>query len=105
MRRLILTAVALLGAAALGDIGKHFPDTSDEFKGIDSRILLRVSSAAIRSTSFKMRTHRKVISSRFPIGVAHRYNVPAISCSSLPPDPACSPAKSYSPYIALSSPV
>lgn len=32
---------ALLGALALGDIGKHFPDNSDEFKGIDSRILLR----------------------------------------------------------------
>ncbi len=32
---------AILGALALGDIGKHFPDNSDEFKGIDSRILLR----------------------------------------------------------------
>ncbi|HPD54564.1 MAG: 2-C-methyl-D-erythritol 2,4-cyclodiphosphate synthase [Bacteroidota bacterium] len=32
---------ALLGAAALGDIGKHFPDTSTEFKNIDSKILLR----------------------------------------------------------------
>ena len=31
---------ALLGSLALGDIGQHFPDTSDEFKGIDSRILL-----------------------------------------------------------------
>lgn len=31
---------ALLGALALGDIGHHFPDTSDEFKGIDSKILL-----------------------------------------------------------------
>ena len=31
---------ALLGALALGDIGKHFPDTSDEFKGIASKILL-----------------------------------------------------------------
>ena len=31
---------ALLGAAALGDIGKHFPDTSAEFKGIDSLLLL-----------------------------------------------------------------
>ena len=31
---------AILGALALGDIGKHFPDTSDEFKGIDSKILL-----------------------------------------------------------------
>lgn len=32
---------ALLGALALGDIGKHFPDTSEEFKGIDSKILLQ----------------------------------------------------------------
>ena len=32
---------ALLGAAALGDIGKHFPDTDEHYKGADSRILLR----------------------------------------------------------------
>ncbi len=32
---------ALLGAAAMGDIGRLFPDTSEEFKDIDSRILLR----------------------------------------------------------------
>ena len=32
---------AILGAAGLGDIGFHFPDTSDEFEGIDSRQLLR----------------------------------------------------------------
>ena len=32
---------AMLGAAALGDIGLHFPDTSGEFKGMDSRILTR----------------------------------------------------------------
>lgn len=31
---------ALLGCLALGDIGKHFPDTSDEWKGIDSKLLL-----------------------------------------------------------------
>ena len=31
---------AMLGALALGDIGQHFPDNSDEFKGIDSKILL-----------------------------------------------------------------
>ncbi|WKJ89522.1 2-C-methyl-D-erythritol 2,4-cyclodiphosphate synthase [Methylomonas montana] len=34
-------ADAILGAAALGDIGKHFPDTDPEFKGADSRVLLR----------------------------------------------------------------
>jgi 2-C-methyl-D-erythritol 2,4-cyclodiphosphate synthase len=32
---------ALLGALALGDIGKHFPDSSDEFKNINSRLLLK----------------------------------------------------------------
>jgi 2-C-methyl-D-erythritol 2,4-cyclodiphosphate synthase len=32
---------ALLGAAGLGDLGRHFPDTHAEFKGIDSRILVR----------------------------------------------------------------
>ena len=32
---------AILGAAALGDIGKHFPDTDSQWSGIDSRILLR----------------------------------------------------------------
>ncbi|MDO9268652.1 MAG: 2-C-methyl-D-erythritol 2,4-cyclodiphosphate synthase [Methylobacter sp.] len=32
---------AILGAASLGDIGKHFPDTDPEFKGADSRVLLR----------------------------------------------------------------
>ncbi len=32
---------ALLGAAGLGDIGRHFPDSSAQYKGIDSRILLR----------------------------------------------------------------
>ncbi|NRA72360.1 MAG: 2-C-methyl-D-erythritol 2,4-cyclodiphosphate synthase [Gammaproteobacteria bacterium] len=34
-------ADALLGACAMGDIGHHFPDTDDEYKGVDSRILLR----------------------------------------------------------------
>ena len=32
---------AILGAAAMGDIGKHFPDTDERFKGADSRVLLR----------------------------------------------------------------
>jgi 2-C-methyl-D-erythritol 2,4-cyclodiphosphate synthase len=34
---------ALLGAAGLGDIGKHFPDTDDRYKGADSRVLLRAA--------------------------------------------------------------
>lgn len=40
---------SLLGAAALGDIGHHFPDTSPEFKGIDSKILLERTNNLIKS--------------------------------------------------------
>jgi len=39
---------AMLGAAALGDIGHHFPDTSPEYKNIDSKILLKRTSEKIR---------------------------------------------------------
>ena len=45
---------ALLGAAALGDIGKHFPDNSDEFLGIDSRILLKRVVSLIYENGYKV---------------------------------------------------
>ena len=45
---------ALLGAAALGDIGKHFPDTSAEFKGIDSLILLRRVVALLTEKGYQI---------------------------------------------------
>ena len=45
---------ALLGAAALGDIGKHFPDTSQTFKGIDSRILLRRTRELLAEAGYRV---------------------------------------------------
>lgn len=45
---------ALLGAAALGDIGKHFPDTSAEFKGIDSRKLLTRVVELLAQSGYKV---------------------------------------------------
>jgi 2-C-methyl-D-erythritol 2,4-cyclodiphosphate synthase len=45
---------ALLGAAALGDIGKHFPDTSTDFKGIDSKILLKKTCELIRAEGYEI---------------------------------------------------
>lgn len=48
---------ALLGAAGLGDIGKHFPDSDNAFKGIDSRILLRL-------------VHQKLCDSGYAVGNA-----------------------------------
>ena len=44
---------ALLGAAALGDIGKHFADTDAKFKNIDSRILLRDVASKINALDRK----------------------------------------------------
>lgn len=43
---------ALLGAAALGDIGKHFPDTAPKWKGADSRMLLREIVAILAREGF-----------------------------------------------------
>ncbi len=45
---------ALLGALALGDIGVHFPDTSNEFKDIDSKILLRKTIELIHAEGYKV---------------------------------------------------
>ena len=45
---------ALLGAANLGDIGKHFPDNSDEFKDIDSKILLKRVMQLIRENNYEI---------------------------------------------------
>lgn len=45
---------ALLGAAALGDIGKHFPDNDNNFLNIDSRILLRKTVKLIESKGYKI---------------------------------------------------
>lgn len=45
---------ALLGAAALGDIGKHFPDTDPQYSGADSRVLLRNVVSMIREKGYKV---------------------------------------------------
>ena len=45
---------ALLGALCMGDIGVHFPDTSAEFKNIDSKILLKHTYSLIKSEGYKV---------------------------------------------------
>lgn len=45
---------AMLGAACLGDIGEHFPDTSNEFKGIDSKILLARTNEIIQKENYRI---------------------------------------------------
>ena len=45
---------ALLGAAALGDIGRHFPDTDQHFKGADSSMLLAEAMRRVRAAGFEV---------------------------------------------------
>ena len=47
-------ADALLGAAALGDIGKHFPDNDPTYKGVDSRTLLRTVVQRVRDAGWQV---------------------------------------------------
>jgi len=45
---------AMLGAAALGDIGQHFPDTEERFEGADSRLLLREVNRMLKQNSYSI---------------------------------------------------
>src|ERR1700716_1118261 len=45
---------ALIGAAALGDIGRHFPDSDAKYKGIDSRKLLRETAILLASNGWRV---------------------------------------------------
>ena len=45
---------ALLGAAALGDIGKHFPDSDEQYRGIDSRKLLRCVNGLLKKSGYRV---------------------------------------------------
>ncbi|MFA5529745.1 MAG: 2-C-methyl-D-erythritol 2,4-cyclodiphosphate synthase [Thiohalomonadaceae bacterium] len=62
---------ALLGAAALGDIGKHFPDTSMDFKGIDSRILLRRVMEVLAAKGYQVVNVDTTIVAQAPRMAAH----------------------------------
>ena len=45
---------ALFGAAGLGDIGRHFPDTDAQFAGADSRVLLREAARRVREAGYEI---------------------------------------------------
>jgi len=62
---------ALLGALALGDIGKHFPDTSDEWKGADSRKLLRAVMALIMKKGYRVGNLDSTIMAQAPKMAPH----------------------------------
>lgn len=57
---------ALLGAASMGDIGVHFPDSSDSYKNIDSKILLAETHTLIRTKGFEISNIDVTISAQQP---------------------------------------
>ncbi len=62
---------ALLGAAALGDIGRHFSDTDAKFKNIDSRILLRDTMHLVRTQGFHVANLDATIIAQAPKMMSH----------------------------------
>lgn len=57
---------AMLGAACLGDIGLHFPDTDDTFKNIDSKILLKKSNELISKAGYQIGNIDSTVCLEFP---------------------------------------
>jgi len=62
---------ALLGAAALGDIGRHFADTDTKFKDIDSRILLRETLHLVREAGWRVGNVDATIIAQAPKMASH----------------------------------
>ena len=62
---------ALFGAAALGDIGRHFPDTDPRYRGADSRVLLREAAARVRSAGYEVMNVDSTVIAQAPKLAAH----------------------------------
>lgn len=66
---------ALLGAAALGDIGQHFPDTDPEYKGICSLELLKKTSKLVASAGYSIINIDAVVVAEAPKIASHRQEI------------------------------
>ena len=62
---------ALLGAAGLGDIGRHFPDTDERFRGADSSVLLREAAARVRAQGWDVSNVDSTVIAQAPKLAAH----------------------------------
>ncbi len=80
---------ALLGAAGLGDIGRHFPDTDPEFSGADSRILLKEAAKRVRSTGYAIANIDATIIAQAPKMAPHIAAMVANIADDLRLDSAC----------------
>ncbi|MDQ9170615.1 2-C-methyl-D-erythritol 2,4-cyclodiphosphate synthase [Oxalobacteraceae bacterium R-40] len=80
---------ALLGAAGLGDIGRHFPDTDPQFSGADSRVLLREAAKRVRATGYAIGNIDATIIAQAPKMAPHIANMVSNIAEDLRLDSAC----------------
>jgi 2-C-methyl-D-erythritol 2,4-cyclodiphosphate synthase len=80
---------ALLGASGLGDIGRHYPDTNAEFKGVDSRVLLRDVAKKVAALKFKIINVDATIIAQAPRMAPYSTRMVANIASDLGVAPAC----------------
>jgi len=77
---------ALLGAAALGDIGRHFPDTDAQYSNVDSRVLLRMVYAKVRAKQYEIGNADMTIVAQAPKMASHIDEMRARICEDLATD-------------------
>ena len=78
---------ALLGALGLGDIGSHFPDTGEEFKDMDSRVLLRRVNDLLKNSGYALNNMDAVIIAQSPKMAPHIEKIKENLASDLEIDP------------------
>ncbi|MDD6024001.1 MAG: 2-C-methyl-D-erythritol 2,4-cyclodiphosphate synthase [Oscillospiraceae bacterium] len=74
---------ALLGAAAMGDIGKHFPDNDDRFLGIDSQLLLKEVCRLIREKGYEISNLDATVIAQKPKLLPHMEAMRATLCANM----------------------
>lgn len=80
---------AILGALALGDIGRHFPDTDLRWKGVDSRVLLRHVASLARERGFVVGNLDTTVIAQAPKISPHAAEMTANIAADLGCDPDC----------------
>ena len=80
---------ALLGAAGLGDIGQHYPDTNVEFKGVDSRVLLRDVAKKVTALKYRIVNIDATIIAQAPRMAPYRPRMTGNIAADLGITPAC----------------
>ena len=80
---------ALLGAAGLGDIGLHFPDTDPRYKDISSLVLLNETSKMVRNKGFSIRNIDTIIFAEAPKIGPFRQNMQKNLAAAVDVDPGC----------------